>query len=78
MKYERLSPSFCGQMMEISSCMMEIAVTVPTFPKKIVCFRTARPAGGPWRREVHRLPYPRLAGEKAADYIALPVPWISL
>ena len=55
--------------------MMEITVTVLTFPKRIVCFRSAHPVGALWQRAVHRLPYPRLAGEKVVGCTGLLSLW---
>ena len=44
--------------------MMEMIIIVQVFPKKTIYLHSARPVVALWQRAVHRLPYPRLAGEK--------------
>lgn len=58
--------------------MMEMIIIVQVFPKKTIYLHSARPVVALWQRAVHRLPYPRLAGEKVVGFTGLPDPWIAL
>ena len=49
--------------------MMEMIIIVQVFPKKTIYLHSARPVVALWQRAVHRLPYPRLAGEKVVGCI---------
>ena len=55
--------------------MMEMIIIVQVFPKKTIYLHSARPVVALWQRAVHRLPYPRLAGEKVVGCIGLPGLW---
>ena len=58
--------------------MMEMIIIVQVFPKKTIYLHSARPVVALWQRAVHRLPYPRLAGEKVVGCISQREPWIAL